>query len=199
MAHYEYELLTLKQIPSPKEHDYRWHSDRQGVIGHPHEIAQLMNARGEQGWHIGTHVADGRWGNMIILERLVPGDQPAAVVPPAPVAAPAVGGGVAAPVPDAVVLGLQAIQQSLQGLARQMAQMPPVVVQAPALQPPVVMQTVDPQLAPVLALLREQLARMEPVPTVVPEPVPVQAVKRDWLLALKQWFRLAPQPEAVAA
>lgn len=193
MDHYEYDLLTLKQIPSPKEHDYRWHSDRQGVIGHPHEIGRLMNERGEQGWHIGTHVADGRWGNMIVLQRLVTDDRPAPEPPISPAPGLNAGGGLAAPAPDAFLLGLKEIHQSVQALTRQMAQMPPVTVTAPPPQPPVVMQTTDPQLLSALQMLQAQLAQMQSL-----APVKAAPEERQWWVWLKQFFHL-PSPRTVPA
>ena len=66
MTRYEYQTLTLV---GDGEHSYYWQSCRSGRCGSHETLSALLNTLGAAGWHIVSHVSDGRFGNQILMQR----------------------------------------------------------------------------------------------------------------------------------
>lgn len=114
MARFEYELLNLKRTPGKDDHAFHWESHIHGHVGKPMELGDILNMRGENGWHISTHVIDARWGNIIVLERQV-GESDSAPPQNPPAVAPIS----ISPAPDTIAPHIQALSKELTDSARQ--------------------------------------------------------------------------------
>ncbi len=212
MPVYEYELLHLRQV---RERDYQWDSTHRGLIGHHDKLHPFLNERGQDGWSIVTHVSDGRFGNMIVLQRPIPEAKSEAVaVQKEMVTTPfesdlivtEVGRlradlqqGLALQAQLLTTLGkefpavLQAVSQSVGELAARPLPVPvPVPVQATV--DGIALRQLGGQLEAAIDNLRFAL---QPAPPVEPERlVSVSAPAKDWRF-WKQW-RAAPLSEGVA-
>jgi len=65
---FEYRSLTLR-AEGPKQHCYAWHCSACGRLGDFDCLTESLNKYGKEGWQVATHVSDGRFGNVVVLQR----------------------------------------------------------------------------------------------------------------------------------